>query len=144
MVIGVGFFIWNVIAGVHDLYISSKAKECATSVVGEKVFDWVDEKHGPDRWDSSLETYIESLDHPAKRYEVKNAIEKKCSELLRIEFYNISDRVEVGAYTKNYMDGYPAVAKERFLYMALSLGIAVCLMTILFGIMKWLVWLGKD
>lgn len=141
-VVGLGVLIWNVIAAIHDLRVSTKGKECVSSVVGREVFDWYNEKLGPERWDDSLETHVKGLDHPSKKYALQELLKRKCSDYVHMTIYEHSG--DVGVYTKNYMDGYPATLQERAGYIGLTVGITVGIMALLFGLMKWTTWLLRD
>lgn len=142
LVIGAGVLVWNIIAGIHDLHVATKGRECVETTLGKEVFTWQNEKLGPERWDDSLETYATGLDHPSKKYALKELLERKCSDYVRVSIYD-SDG-SVGIYTNNYMDGYPASLSERAGYIALTVGITIGLVAFLFGLMKWTSWLLKD
>lgn len=141
--IGTGVLIWNLVAGAHDLYISSKGRECVDQVIGADTIESF-AKNDALRWTDAIEEYAQSFDHPAKVYALKELLERKCSDYIRVSIYDYSQKLEMGVYTNNYMDGYPAKFSERAGYVGLTVGITLLFVGLLFGLMKWLTWLLKD
>ncbi len=142
LVIGIGAFLWNVVAAIHDLNISAKGKACVESALGPEVFENVNPQLKSARWTDYVEWYAEHRDHPYKMYAIKELLERKCSEYLNVSIYKSLNTV--GVYTNNYIDGYPATIYERLEYIGLSILIPGFLMSLLFGLSKWISWLLND
>ena len=67
ILVGSGVLVWNLVAGAHDLFISSKGKECSIQVIGNGVIESHSENNSV-RWTDAIENYSKSFDHPAKLY----------------------------------------------------------------------------
>ena len=133
---------WLVYAGVYDSNNNAQAKVCIEKLLPkdalENLPDWPNVNEH--KWHLSLMYYWEiNYSHPSTKYQIEK-VESECSQYLTVS--NVPNNVNV--YLKNKRINEPYGWMDVVEEIVSTLGIGLAIVTVMFGLNKWIIWLFKS